>query len=201
MSDSTSVPQEDRPTDNGVSIFSTLEAFKDGLTTTLSPHAAATVARGWAARIDAADRPDLHGIRDGLQTLAQQLDGDLAEGTATADGIGKTMEKLGAHTAEAASTIDEAHLVDPLHRLGGYLKAAGVALQGGSRPDEIAGVSTDTGATPGDPTLRSANLAPDVSDEAHDPDRAGAKGLNADVREDVTAQPGDETPGTALNPH
>ena len=69
------------------------------------------------------------------------------------------------------------------------------------RPDKIEGISTDTGATPGDPELRSVNAAPDVSDEALDPDRPGAKGDNVDIADDVTAQPGDETPGTALNPH
>ena len=201
MSDHTHVPQDDRPTESGISIFSTLEAFKDGLTNSLSTQAAASVCDGWIAKIEASGITELNGIRDGLRTLSRQLTDQQAEGPATAADIGKTMETLGAHTAEASGVIEEAHLVDPLKRLGGYLKAAGVALQGGSRPDEIAGVSTETGATPGDPTLRSANLAPDVSDEAHDPDRAGAKGLNADVREDVTAQPGDETPGTALNPH
>lgn len=68
------------------------------------------------------------------------------------------------------------------------------------RPDEIQGISTDTGATPGDPELRSVNLAPDVSDEALDPDRAGAKGDNFRLADDVTATPGDTTPGTQLDP-
>ena len=184
-----------------MSIFSTLEAFKDGLTSTLSPAGAADVCRGWAAKIEAADRPDLLGIRDGLVTLARQLTNQQAEGRATAADIGTTMERLGAHTSEAASTIDEAHLQEPLRKLGGYIKAAGIALGGGSRPDEIEGISTDTGDTPGDPELRSVNTAPDVSDEALDPDRAGAKQTNADLRDDVNDIPGDETPGTALNPH
>lgn len=196
-----STPEADRPTDDGMSIFSTLEAFKDGLTSTLSPDAAADVCRGWVAKIEAADRPDLLGIRDGLVTLARQLTDQQAEGPATAADIGNTMERLGAHTAEAASTVEEAHLQAPLRRLGGYLKAAGIALAGGSRPDEIEGVSTDTGATPGDPELRTVNAAPDVSDEALDPDRAGAKQTRADLRDDVGGVPGDETPGTALNPH
>lgn len=191
----------DRPTDDGISIFSTLEAFKDGLTSTLSRDAAADVCRGWVTKIEAADRPDLLGIRDGLVRLSRQLTDQDAEGPATAADIGDTMKRLGAHTAEAAETIEEDHLRDPLRKLGGYLKAAGTALAGGSRPDEIAGVSTDVGATPGDPQLRSATAAPDVSDEALDPDRAGAKGSNADVKRDVTTTPGDETPGTALNPH
>ena len=199
MSDPT--PQTDRPTDAGISISSTLEAFRDGLTTTLSREGAATVARGWAAKIEDAGRPDLLGIRDGLITLARQLEGNQAEGEASGADIGKTMEALGAHTAEAASTIGHDHLVEPLKKLGGYLTAAGIALQGGARPDQIEGISTDTGATPGNPQLRSVNAAPDVSDEALDPDRSGAKGDHTDVDDDVMAQPGDETPGTALNPH
>ena len=198
---STHVPEEDRPVDDGISIFSTLEAFKDGLTTTLSTQGAADVCRGWVAKIEAADRPDLLGIRDGLVTLARQLTDGQAEGPATAADIGKTMESLGAHTAEASGTIEEAHLQAPLRQLGGYLKAAGIALGGGSRPDEIQGISTETGATPGDPELRTANAAPDVSGEALDPDRAGAKQPNVDIKTDVSATPGDETPGTALNPH
>ncbi len=191
----------DRPTEDGMSIFSTLEAFKDGLTSTLSPAAAADVCRGWATKIEDADRPDLLGIRDGLVTLARQLTDQQAEGRATAADIGATMERLGTHTSEAASTIDEAHLQAPLRQLGGYLKAAGIALGGGSRPDEIQGISTDTDDTPGDPELRTANAAPDVSGEALDPDRAGAKTTHADLSDDVNDIPGDETPGTALNPH
>lgn len=143
-----------------MSIFSTLDAFKDGLTSTLSPVGAADVCRGWIAKIDAADRPDLGGIRDGLATLARQLSGGTAEGAAD---IGRTMQQLGAHTAEAASTLDAAHLEAPLRRLGGYLTAAGLALAGGRRPDEIEGISTDRDATPGDPELRSVNTAPDLS--------------------------------------
>jgi hypothetical protein len=190
----------DRPTDAGISIFSTLEAFKDGLTSTLSRDAAADVCLGWAEKIDEADRPDLHGVRDGLVRLSRQLtDGD-AEGPATAADIARTMKALGAHTAEAADTIDEAHLRDPLRRLGGYVKAAGIALEGGARPDEIAGVSTETGPTPGDPALRAASAAPDVSDEALPDGRAGAKDPSADLADDVLAQRGDETPGTQLNP-
>ena len=196
---STHVPEEDRPTEDGISIFSTLEAFKDGLTDMLSTQAAADVCRGWVAKIEDADRPDLLGIRDGLVTLARQLTDQQAEGPASAADIGKTMETLGAHTAEASSTIEEEHLQAPLRRLGGYLKAAGIALGGGSRPDEIAGISTETGDTPGDPELRTANAAPDVSDEALDPDRAGAKKPHADLRDDVNDVPGDETPGTAFN--
>ena len=188
----------DRPTEDGISIFSTLEAFKDGLTTTLSRPAAADVCRGWMAKIEAADRPDLNGIRDGLRTLARQLDDQQAEGTATAADIGRTMEKLGAHTAEAADTVDEDHLRDPLRHLGGYLKAAGVALGGGSRPDEIEGVSTELGATPGDPELRTVNQAPDLS--AQGAGGAGTKDANAELSDDVRATRGDETPGTPLSP-
>lgn len=190
-----------RPTDAGVSITSTLDAFKDGLTSTLSRTAAADVCRGWAAKIEAADRPDLLGVRDGLVRLARQLTGQDAEGPATAADIGQTMEALGAHTAEAADTIAEEHLRDPLRRLGGYVKAAGIALAGGSRPEEIAGVSTTLAATDGDPQRRSVSAAPDVSDSALDPDRAGAKAPNAEVSDDVHDTPGDGTPGTALNPH
>ena len=190
----------DRPTDAGISIFSTLEAFKDGLTSTLSRDAAADVCRGWAAKIDEADRPDLHGIRDGLERLARQLTDQDAEGPATAADIARTMKALGAHTAEAADTIDEDHLRDPLRRLGGYVKAAGIALEGGARPDEIEGISTETGPTPGDPTLRTASAAPDVSDEALPDSRAGVKKANVEVSDDVLDTRGDETPGTQLNP-
>ena len=196
---STPVPQEDRPTDDGISIFSTLEAFKDGLTSMLSPAAAADVCRGWVAKIEEADRPDLLGIRDGLVTLARQLTGDTAEGPATAADIGKTMEKLGAHTSESASTIEEAHLVEPLKQLGGYLKAAGIALGGGSRPDEIQGISTDVDGTPGDPELRTVNAAPDLSDN-NDPDNAGVKSQSGEVSDDVRETRGDETPGVNLSP-
>ena len=187
----------DRPTEDGISIFSTLEAFKDGLTSTLSRSAAADVCRGWMAKIEAADRPDLNGIRDGLRTLARQLDDQQAEGTATAADVGRTMEKLGAHTAESADTIDEEHLRDPLRRLGGYLKAAGIALGGGSRPDEIEGISTTLGPTDGDPEHRSASAAPDLSEQ--DAGGAGTKGANYELSDDVAATPGDETPGTAFN--
>ena len=189
----------DRPTEDGISIFSTLEAFKDGLTSMLSPQAAADVCRGWVAKIEDADRPDLLGIRDGLVTLARQLTDQQAEGPATAADIGRTMKKLGAHTAEAAGTIDEDHLQAPLRRLGGYVKAAGIALEGGSRPNEIEGVSTDVDGTPGDPELRTVNEAPDVSGEARDSDRAGAKDRSGDVGE-IAETPGDRTPGTKLDP-
>ena len=182
-----------------MSIFSTLEAFKDGLTGTLSREGAADVCRGWASKIEDADRPDLLGIRDGLVTLARQLDDQQAEGTATAADIGATMKSLGAHTSEAADSIEEDHLRAPLRRLGGYVKAAGIALEGGTRPDEVAGISTETGATLGDPELRTVNTAPDVGDEALDPDRAGVKDRSGDIGE-VAETPGDETPGTKLNP-
>lgn len=170
-----------------MSIFSTLDAFKDGLTSTLSRSAAADLCRGWAGKIEEADRSDLDGIRDGLVTLARQLEDQQAEGTASAADIGDTMKRLGAHTSEAAGTVTEEHLRDPLRRLGGYVKAAGIALAGGSRPDEIAGISTDLGHTPGDPELRSVNAAPDLS--ADDSTPSG----NVEVS--------DETPGTPLNPH
>lgn len=150
--------------------------------------------RGWAAKIDAADRPDLGGIRDGLVTLARQLTDQQAEGPASAADIGQTMKALGAHTAEAADSIAEEHLRDPLRRLGGYLKAAGIALAGGTRPEEIAGISTDVGATPGDPELRTVSAAPDLSDNSNDTGTAS-------VQKDVMATPGDETPGTQLTPN
>lgn len=61
--------------------------------------------------------------------------------------------------------------------------------QDGSRPDEIEGISTEPGATFGDPELRSVNAAPDLSDER--------EADSSDVR-NVT--PGDETPGTPFDP-
>lgn len=189
----------DRPTEDGMSIFSTLEAFKDGLTGTLSRSGAADVCHGWVAKIEDADRPDLLGIRDGLTTLARQLEDDQAEGSATAQDIGATMQSLGAHTAEVADTIEDDHLKAPLRRLGGYVKAAGIALSGGSRPEEIAGVSTETDGTPGDPELRTVNTAPDVSDEALNSDRAGVKDRSGDIGE-IAETPGDTTPGTKLGP-
>ena len=188
-----------RPTDAGISIFSTLEAFKGGLGS-LSLPAAADVCRGWVAKLDEANRPELRGIRDLLKQLGDELAGDRAEHAPDGASIGDLMKRLGAHTAEAASTIGHDHLVDPLARLGTFLSAAGSALTGGARPDEIQGISTDTGATPGDPELRSVNLAPDVSDEALDPDRAGAKGDNFALTGDVAETPGDATPGTKLDP-
>lgn len=183
----------DRPTDDGISIFSTLDAFKDGLTSTLSRSSAADVCRGWAAKIEEADRSNLLGIRDGLETLARQLEDQQAEGAASTHDIGDTMKRLGAHTAEAADTIDEDHLRAPLRRLGGYIKAAGIALSGGTRPDEIGGISTTLGPTPGDPELRFASAAPDLGAEPDGPE--------AEASEDVHDVPGDSTPGTALNPH
>ena len=187
-----------RPTDDGMSIFSTLDAFRDGLT--LSLPAGATVCRGWAAKIDAAGRPDLGGIRDLLEQLADELADDRAEHAPDGASIGALMQRLGAHTAEVAPTIGQDHLVTPLSRLGAFLSAAGTALAGGARPDAIQGLSTDTGATPGDPELRSASRAPDVSDEALAPDRAGAKSSGAERLGDVAETPGDTTPGTALDP-
>lgn len=181
----------DRPTDDDISLSSTLDAFQAGLTSTLSRSAAADVCRGWAAKLEAADRPDLLGIRDGLVTLARQLDDQQAEGRASASDIGETMKRLGAHTAEAADTIAEDHLRAPLRRLGGYVKAAGIALAGGTRPDAIAGISTTLGATDGDPELRGVTAAPDLSaTPAPDP--------NAETTGNV--DPGSETPGTQYDP-
>ena len=207
-------PSSDRPTGDGVSLFSTLDAFKNGLTSTLSLAAAADACRGWMAKIDAAGRPDLHGIRDLLGQLADELSDDRAEHGPRGNSIGDLMKRLGAHTSEAAGSIGEAHLAEPMKQLGGYLTAAGTALAGGTRPDKIAGVSTGRGLTPGDPALRTASAAPDVSDEALDPDRAapdvsdealdpdraGVKHPTMDVADDVTTTPGDTTPGTKLNP-
>ena len=70
-----------------------------------------------------------------------------------------------------------------------------------SRPDQIEGVSTDRGATKGDPELRSNTSAPDLSEQADaDDDRAGTRKRHADVSDDVASSPGDTTPGTQLNP-
>ena len=62
-----------------------------------------------------------------------------------------------------------------------------------ARPDQIEGISTDTDGTPGDPELRTVNAAPDLSDDPPPGD--------AEISDDVADTPGDETPGTALNPH
>ncbi|WP_412062554.1 hypothetical protein [Rubrivirga sp. IMCC45206] len=186
----------DHATPDGISLFSTLDAFRDGLTSTLSRPAAASVCRGWAEKIDATDRSDLGGIRDGLTTLADQLEDE----TASASAVGQTMQSLGAHTAEAASTIDEDHLEAPLLRLGGYLKAAGIALAGGTRADQIEGISTDTHPTPGDPELRTVNTAPSATRHSDHADRAGVKGPTHDLADDVHDVAGDATPGIQLSP-
>ena len=58
------------------------------------------------------------------------------------------------------------------------------------RPDQIEGISTDRGPTPGDPELRTVNAAPDLSD-----------GPEADAEtHEVAETPGDTTPGTKLDP-
>ena len=60
------------------------------------------------------------------------------------------------------------------------------------RPDQIEGISTDRGGTPGDPELRTVNAAPDLSDSAPPSD--------AEVSDDVHDVPGDATPGTKHGP-
>lgn len=57
------------------------------------------------------------------------------------------------------------------------------------RPDQIEGISTDRGPTPGDPELRTVNAAPDLSDQPEDADAS-----------EVAETPGDTTPGTKLDP-
>ena len=127
------------PTDDGISIFNTLDAFKGGLTARLSPAAGADVADGWAAKIESADRPDLNGIA----ALLRQLAGALRAEPFDAAAAGDLMKRVGAHTAEAAPTEPEAHLRGPLEQLGKLVAGVGTQLAGGHRPDEIAGVSTD----------------------------------------------------------
>lgn len=70
-----------------------------------------------------------------------------------------------------------------------------------TRPDEIEGISTDADGTTGNPELRRASAAPDLSDDAQNPDRPGTKDPASNVSDDVHDIRGDETPGTALNPH
>ena len=127
------------PTDDGISLFNTLEAFKGGLGERLSPQAGADVADGWAAKIEAASRPDLDGIARLLRHLADALRADPLD----AHDVGRLMMRVGAHTAEAAQTEQEAHLVGPLGQLGELVAGVGRSLAGADRADEIAGVSTD----------------------------------------------------------
>ena len=126
------------PTDDGISIFSTLEAFKGGLTERLSPAAGADVADGWAAKIETANRPDLNGIA----ALLRQLAGTLRAEPFDAAAAGDLMKRAGSHTAEAAATESDASLVGPLEQLGRLVAGVGTTLAGGRRPSEIAGVST-----------------------------------------------------------
>lgn len=127
------------PTDDGISIFTTIEAFKGGLTDRLTPVAGADVADGWAAKIESADRSDLSGIAALLRQLAGALRADPFDGAA----VGDLMKRVGAHTAEAAQTETEAHLRGPLDQLGTLVAGVGTQLSGGHRADEIVGVSTD----------------------------------------------------------
>lgn len=127
------------PTDDGISIFSTIDAFRRGLTEALTPAAGADVADGWAAKIEAADRPDLSGIAGLLRQLADVLRADPFD----AHAAGLLMMRAGAHTSEAAQTEGEAHLVGPLGELGSLVAGVGRQLSGAIRPDEIAGISTD----------------------------------------------------------
>lgn len=127
------------PTDDGISIFNTLDAFAGGLTERLSPQAGADVADGWAAKIEAADRPDLAGIARLLRHLADALRAEPLD----AHDVGRLMMRIGAHTAEAAPTEGEAHLVGPLGQLGALVAGVGRTLARADRPAEIAGVSTD----------------------------------------------------------
>lgn len=127
------------PTDDGISIFSTIDAFRRGLTESLTPAAGADVADGWAAKIEVADRPDLAGTAHLLRQLADVLRADPFD----AHAAGLLMMRAGAHTAEAAQTEREAHLVGPLSDLGALVAGVGRTLAGARRPDEIAGVSTD----------------------------------------------------------
>lgn len=129
------------PTDDGISIFNTLDAFKGGLTERLSPAAGADVADGWAAKIEVAGRPDLDGIAHLLRQLADVLRAEPLDARAA----GQLMMRAGAHTAEAARTEGETHLVEPLGQLGDLVAGVGRTLAGADRPAEIAGVSTDLG--------------------------------------------------------
>ena len=127
------------PTDDGISIFNTLEAFKGGLTDRLSTAAGADVADGWAAKIESAARSDLNGVAHLLRQLADVLRAEPLDERA----VGNLMMRAGAHTSEAARTEGEAHLIGPLGQLGELVAGVGRQLVGADRPAEIAGISTD----------------------------------------------------------
>ncbi len=127
------------PTDDGISIFSTIDAFRRGLTESLTPAAGADVADGWATKIEEADRPDLSGTAHILRQLANVLRTD----PFNAHAAGTLMMRAGAHTSEAAQTESDAALVGPLRDLGALVAGVGRTLAGADRPDEIAGISTN----------------------------------------------------------
>ena len=177
------------PTPASISIESTIQAFQTGLTN-LSLPAAASVCDGLAAKIRQSDQKEALGVADLLGQLAAALRADSLDIQA----VGDLMKRAGAHTAELAALPGNKQHKDRLHQLGGYVKGAGIALMGGTRPDEIAGFPTETsGGDPSQTNLQSINRA----DATGDPVSPAGSTTNMDVSDDVMAQPSDETPGEA----
>lgn len=114
--------------DNTVSLDSTIRAFDDGLTN-LSTDAAISVLDGWTDKINASGRKDLEGIAQ----LLQQISGLLQNRPVPGRQIGDLLKRVGAHTAEVASTADGDAEAEQLRKLGGLCKAAGTALAGDER--------------------------------------------------------------------
>ena len=180
------------PTSSSISIESTIQAFQTGLTN-LSLPAAASACEGLAAKIQESGQEEARGVAGLLGQLASALRADQLDVQA----VGDLMKRAGAHTAELASLPANAQHAERLQQLGGYVKGAGIALMGGTRPDEIAGISTDRRGDQAQSNLQSINRA----DSMGRPVPPVSSTTNMDVSDDVVAQPSDETPGqTQLNP-
>ena len=180
------------PTPTSISIESTIQAFQTGLTN-LSLPAAATVCEGLSAKIRDSKQKEAQGVAALLGQLAEALRAD----TLDVQAVGDLMKRAGAHTSELASLPANAQHEERLQQLGGYVKGAGIALMGGKRPDEIEGISTDRRGDQAQSNLQSINRA----DEVGRPVPPTSSTTNMDVKDDVMAQPSDETPGqTQLNP-
>lgn len=114
--------------DDSISLDSTIRAFDGGLTN-LSTDAAISVLDGWTDKINASGRKDLEGIA----RLLQQIAGLLQNRPVPGPEIGDLLKRVGAHTAEVASTADDEAEAEKLRKLGGLCTAAGKALAGGGR--------------------------------------------------------------------